>query len=353
MPTTTIESIQNTELTIGLVSDTSEGPPSPHCAAIAEALCGAPGVRTRIVPYGTSPPPRLDVLLGFPSAGTCTAELSGMLALAMRSGAVTNHVWHDEAWGRKDTLEYALRAYTRLTGVRVPRPETWVAAAWQVPAAVASFWGRGLSCVLKPANGARGERLRILRPGEPPPPLACGDWIVQELVDRPLVVDDRKVDFRCYIVMDTADRTRSGWHAPLFVRAAGIPHDCGGEAAEVTNCAFRKHYGLPGGMYPLDQAGFPCAVASAVTEGANAVIAALLDARFVRAAALVPGDSLRRILLWGVDLIASRHGDEIRVQLLEINVFPHLLIGCEKCDPVVADLLRGPFLDSIQTAVGV
>jgi hypothetical protein len=217
------------------------------------------------------------------------------------------------------------------------------------------FWGA--RPVLRGEAGKRRARegIAIVGPGGEPPACGCGDWVVQELVERPLMVDGRKIDFRCHVVVDTADRSRSNWYPPLFVRIAGAPHASGGAPAEITNCAFRKSAGLPTGMLPVEDAGLPDAVVTEVVAAAGDLIQTLLDARFARAAALCPGDSPRRVLIWGVDLIAHWRGgrpsgSRIAVQLLEVNVFPHLLIGCETCDPLVAAFLRGPFLELLMSS---
>lgn len=281
---------------------------------------------------------------------TTTAVIAALLEEAAHRGIVSNAMDHDTAWGRKDQLEFTLRAHTRFTGKPVPRPETYVASPHQLPVILADFARRGLTCIVKPANGARGDGLHIVRPhrGDSLPTMNDGDGdgygddclVVQELVEAPLTLRGRKVDFRCYLLIDTANRPSSRWCPPLFARIAGLPYTRGLADAEITNCAYRARAGLAEGMFPLEHLdGLPVTTRAALLEGVDALMDAVIAARFLRAQALAPAGEPRRVLLWGLDLIATDVNGEIAVQLLEINVYPHLLIGSDTCDPAVECIL--------------
>jgi len=143
-----------------------------------------------------------------PCEPTMTAVVAELLREAACRQVVTNAIDHDAAWGRKDQLEFTLRAHARFTGSPVPRPETYVSSPQQLPVILADFARRDLTCIVKPANGARGDDLHIVRPDSGDWPSAVGDdcLVVQALVEAPLLLRGHKVDFRCYVMIDTADR---------------------------------------------------------------------------------------------------------------------------------------------------
>ncbi len=281
-----------------------------------------------------------------PCAPTTTDVVVALLQEAAECGIVSNAIDHDAAWGRKDQLEFALRAHARFTGKPVPRPETYVTSPHQLPVILADFARRDLMCIVKPANGARGDGLHIVRPHMQDSRPATGDQdgddclVVQELVESPLTLRGHKVDFRCYVMIDTANRSASRWCPPLFARIAGLPYERGLANAEITNCAYRARAGLAEGMFPLeDLDGLPVATRVALLAGVDALIEAVITARFLRARAFAPAGEPRRVLLWGLDLIATEVNGEIAVRLLEVNVHPHLLIGSDTCDPAVEHIL--------------
>jgi len=286
------------------------------------------------------------------SCNPATADvIAALLEEAGRCGIVTNAVGHDTAWGRKDHLEFILRAHARFTGTPVPRPETYVVLPHQLPAILADFARRDRTCIIKPANGARGDGLRIVRPhtsdtGNAVPTIhddttATDDClVVQELVEAPLTLGGHKIDFRCYVLIDTADASASHWCAPLFARIAGLPYARGVADAEITNCAYRARAGLAEGMFPLEHLdGLPAATHAALLAGVDAVVSAVIAARFLRARAFAPAGEPRRVLLWGLDLIATETHSGLAVRLLEVNVHPHLIIDSPTCDPAVERIL--------------
>jgi Tubulin-tyrosine ligase family len=282
---------------------------------------------------------------------TTTAVVASLLHEAAHRHVVSNALDHDAAWGRKDQLEFILRAHARFTGEPVPRPETYVASLHQLPVILADFARRDLTCIVKPANGARGDGLRIVRPADQDGPLAVEDdcLVVQELVQAPLTLRGHKIDFRCYVMIDTADPHASQWCPPLFARIAGLPYERGLADAEITNCAYRARAGLAAGMFPLEHLhGLPAATRAALLDAVDALIDAVIAARFLRARAVAPSGEPRRVLLWGLDLIATEVNGEIAVHLLEVNVYPHLLIGSDTCDPAVADILGRAYVDVLR-----
>src|SRR5206468_1971864 len=112
--------------------------------------------------------------------------------------------------------------------------------------------------------------------------------------------------------------------------------------AEITNCAFRCKIGHTTGMHPLEELLSP-EEAAEVNRGIDRTISALIDARFWACDAGLPG----RCLLWGVDLVVSRIASGFEVQLLEVNVHPHLFMGMEDCDAPMRQILRERFLPQL------
>ncbi len=283
---------------------------------------------------------------------TTTAVVAELLREAGCRRVVTNASDHDAAWGRKDHLEYTLRAHARFTGSPVPRPETYVSSPPQLPLSLADFARRGLTCIVKPANGARGDHLHIVRPDSGDWPSAVGDdcLVVQALIEAPLLLQGHKIDFRCYVMIDTADRDACRWLPPLFARIAGLPYERGLADAEITNCAYRSRAGLAEGMFPLENLdGLHPATHAALLDAVDALVDAVIAARFLRAQALAPAGEPRRVLLWGLDLIATEVNGAIAVQLLEVNVYPHLLIGSDTCDPAVEGILGRAYVDVLRS----
>ncbi len=286
-----------------------------------------------------------------PCEPTMTAVVAELLREAACRQVVTNAIDHDAAWGRKDQLEFTLRAHARFTGSPVPRPETYVSSPQQLPVILADFARRDLTCIVKPANGARGDDLHIVRPDSGDWPSAVGDdcLVVQALVEAPLLLRGHKVDFRCYVMIDTADRDACRWWPPLFARIAGLPYERGLADAEITNCAYRSRAGLAEGMFPLEDLDGLCpATRAALLDAVDALVDAVIAARFLRAQALAPAGEPRRVLLWGLDLIATEVDGAIAVHLLEVNVYPHLLIGSDTCDPAVEGILGRAYVDVLR-----
>jgi hypothetical protein len=54
-----------------------------------------------------------------------------------------------------------------------------------------------------------------------------------------------------------------------------------------------------------------------------------------------------RVLLWGVDVVASQTNRGIELYLLEVNVHPQLFRGCQICDRLVEDMLYDDYLPAL------
>ena len=292
--------------------------------------------------------------MGLVTAGTDRNSIvARIMSESSRRGIVTNAQGFDGRWGRKDQLEFALRSHTRSTGRKVPRPETFVVLEPQIPNVLKSFAGRGLDCVIKPANRARGEGVQIMRPSTPWEPSSNkGNFIIQELVQEPLLVNGHKADLRCYILIDTGRKGASRRLSPVFVRLASVPYMRGKEVAEITNTSYRRQLGLPPAIYPLEQMDvIPEVTRKAVLAGLDKLTKELIEARFWWAESLAIQDTgypeSRRVIVWGLDVIASQTSAGIQLYLLEVNVYPQLFRGSHICDRAVEDMLRYSYLPAL------
>jgi hypothetical protein len=324
----------------------------------------------RVEPLQSGAPLRLAALVIFPSSGAgspdTAAERSALariggdgldrnaalarLALeAARRGAATNAPGVDGRFGRKDQLEFALRLYTRATGRRVARPETYAVPASQLDVVVASFAAQGAACVVKPANGARGEGIAVVEAGSAAPAIAAGDVVVQELVEEPLMVDGCKADLRCYVLINSARPVASRRVGPVLARLAPAPYVPGLPEAEIANTAHRRRLGLPPAIHPLDELrAVPAALQRTLIAELDDLIAELLAAHAWWAGEHGDGQP-PRVLLWGLDVAVTLRGGP-RVLLLEVNPHCQLFRGVAACDALVAEMLRREFLPTLLEA---
>ena len=293
-----------------------------------------------------------------PKGRDLNSLVARLMLEASRRGVMTNAPGADGRWGRKDQLEFALRSYTRTTGRKIERPETYVMAAPQIPVVLRSFAERGLDCITKPANRARGEGLQIVRSNTVwKPPSEKGNFIIQELVKNPFLIDGYKADLRCYILIDTEHQKRSRRLPPIFVRLAATPYVRGGLGAEITNTSYRRRLGLRPKIYPLDQAyGIPREIRNKLLIKVDALTDELISARFWWSRSMVSNWQTllnsRRMFLWGIDVLPSYIKNDIKIHLLEVNVHPQLFRGHRISDSISEDILRDEFLPELLNRPG-
>lgn len=311
-------------------------------------------------------PRRVDWMLSYPVSGAGTAERHGpegaalrrwkgmgietsgkdrqsllarILEEAGRRGVVTNTPGFEGRLGRKDQLEYSLRAYRRETGRTILRPETVAALGAQVSCVRDSFHRRGKKCLLKPANRSRGEGILILPSVVDIEPEAA--VVIQELIQNPLIVKGRKADLRCYVLVDTADGAACRRVGPVFLRLAARPYRAGQEAAEITNTSYRRRHGWPSAIFPLKQV-IGMGSRQTILSQLNALVEELLRFRFWLARER--NESARRVLLWGVDVLPAWVGKELKLFLLEVNVHPQLFRGDALCDGLTEKMVMEDYL---------
>ncbi len=123
-------------------------------------------------------------------------------------------------YGLKRNLELACRDFARVTSLEVPRPRTWLP-----PEGYESFSELDLpklTLLAKRSAGTRGVGTQML---VTPFSLltSSGGYVIQELLQNPLLHEGRKVDFRAYVLV-TGRRVLSYHVLPLvLVRLAPTP----------------------------------------------------------------------------------------------------------------------------------
>lgn len=303
---------------------------------------------------GTHPAER-KALQSLASLGVQTDNVSRyflvdrLMAEASRRCVVTNAIG-PRLWGPKHELELRLRSYSRATGRRLSRPETFIAERTQLPTVLKSFARRGIDCIVKPAFGAWGAGSQALRPDSPWRPISdAKQFVVQRLVPHPLLLGGRKIDIRCHVLIDVDSRERCQLIAPVLVRRAGTAYLRSDDDAEINNLTYQRQRGLRSSILPLDEmAGIREPTRQAIMRGLEDLATDLIDAYFfwVRSVRgshpewIVP----KRVLVWGIDVGISRTREGIALLLLENNTRPQLLRNAASCDRAVAAMLLSTYL---------
>ncbi len=238
--------------------------------------------------------------------GGITAETTSRILYGQaRHGVPTNAPGPLGRLDRKDQLEYGLRWFARVSGLRIPRPETHPSTGAQVTATFAAFNGR--DCIVKPANSGGGCGLCIVPAGN-----VANTWfeptatfVVQELVRDPLLLAGCKVDLRCYLLVTTLDRARSRRVGPILVRSAPVAYERLRPEAEITNTSFRRRLGLGPSIRPLESAfaddvGFCQKLRGEVERVCEGVLDFVFTWRDEHAATEPPAS---QVMLWGIDLL--------------------------------------------------
>ena len=281
--------------------------------------------------------------------GIAANTIARVLYEVARQGVTTNSPGPLGRLGRKDQLEYALRWYVRATGRRVRRPETHPSIGACVKAAVLAFGNR--DCILKPANSGGGRGIRLVDSvdsidGDIDP---GAQFVVQELLRNPLLLEGFKADLRCYLLITPADRSRSRRIGPVLVRTAPVPYTRLLPAAEITNTSFRRRLGLEASIRPFEVAfANEQSLATALRSDIEKICEAIVDFVFAwRDEHLSVSPFPSQALLWGIDLLACGRPVANQLNLLEINMYPQLYRSDDICDALVDEMLVTEYLPEL------
>lgn len=145
---------------------------------------------------------------------------------ALPRGVVINHVPGSFALGRKDNLSKHLRLAARRAGDAFDFvPKTYLLPAdrqrlLEEFGAQKTFW------IVKPAASAKGRGIKVISGRSELPGDEDKQYIVQEYLDRPLLIDGRKWDMRVYLVVTCWDPLRAYLHREAgMARFASHPYD--------------------------------------------------------------------------------------------------------------------------------
>ena len=273
-----------------------------------------------------------------------------LLLEASRRGVVTNANADYESWDAKDGLEITLRRYEQASGQVIPRPLTYCVSAPQLPIIMQELSDKGILGIVKQAKGSLGRGLRIVSPGvSPGRRLPSGRYVVQELVTDPLLVDGRKADLRCHLLIDPESRQASRWVPPILLQVAGCPYAPGSLDAENANPLYQRRRGYDPLVVPLPEAAVLSArLRNDIQAAVQMLSEQLIDAYF-RLATDIGDDRVprRRTFLWGFDVAVAAPHHQVRVYLLDNSTRPQLYWGQAACDQAMAALIRQHHLDAL------
>jgi hypothetical protein len=187
-------------------------------------------------------------------------------------------------------------------------------------------------------------------------------WIVQEYMDHPLLVSQRKFDVRCYCLVthSTRNNLSAYWYTDAYIRTSSKPYsldNINDLETHLTNDAVQKNsaeYGkfensnklsLAQWQQSIDQ-DYPSASLNIVQNKLFPEMKRLTDLS-IRAAAETLGQITeihRSFELFGYDYMVN---DNFEVKLIEINTNPSLCFCC----PLLANLITGLIEDMVKIAI--
>jgi hypothetical protein len=278
------------------------------------------------------------------------AVIRQVLLEASRRGVMTNANARYEFWDAKHALEFTLREHELLGGQEVPRPLTYSAGAEQVPIVLEALKRNGLYGIVKPTHGSLGHGLETVSPGlVRARDFPSGRYVVQELVKDPLLVDGRKVDLRCHLLIDPELREASGWVPPILARIAGIPYVRGAQDAENVNLTYQRKRKLRPVIVPLrDVIRLSPELRHDIRNAVQVLSDQIIDAYFALGSDIPREREIgRRVFLWGFDVaLAVQHG-QLQAYLLENNTRAQLYRGQALCDQAMANMIGCHHFDAL------
>jgi hypothetical protein len=263
-------------------------------------------------------------------------------------GTATNANTSYQQWDAKDGLEYTLRAYEAYSGHTVKRPRTTVGLGREALYHITRLRQQGKDSIVKPAHGGLGRGIRTYQANGVTATrrLPRMQYVVQEVVQSPLLIRGRKADARVHALIDPENRARSRWIAPVLLRIGGVPYVPGRADAENLNYSYQRSHGLRPTIAPLSSIdGISGDRREEIREATRMLVTELIDAFFWfgRSFPRVPN----RVFLWGIDAALVDTRNMVSALLLENNIRPQLYRGEPSCDRAMEDLLRDAHLGAL------
>lgn len=267
-----------------------------------------------------------------------------MMLEASRRGVVTNALGSSRSWGPKHHQELKLRRYESATGQIISRPKTYVARPHEVRAVLHIFAEHGEVCLVKPAFGAGGRGIHIVRPGESVPQFE-DTVVVQPLIPDPLLVEGHKADIRFCLLIDVGDVRASRRLSPVFLRRAAMPYVPNDLTAEITNNAYRLRHGFPPDVRPLSNVtGISHDLQTEIINQLDSLAQLLIGAYFWNAGQDSTEQVANRVLLFGIDVLVASLATTPRLYFLETNPYPAYFPNLPDCDHEVEEMLSREYL---------
>jgi hypothetical protein len=209
----------------------------------------------------------------------------------------------------------------------------------------------------------------VADPGDPDKPVSakarrralCVGWIVQEYIQRPLLVDSRKFDIRCYVLlsMDKTNGLRAFYFPDGYVRTsckAFSLRNLNDREAHLTNDAVQKHAKKYGQFEPgnkLDYDGWQQQMKIDYPSAPDGVVRNTILPKIeelVRMSIAAAADTLmsatdvsitKTFELLGYDFMVS---DDFIPVLIEINSNPCLEFVCPLLESTISSMLASMFM---------
>ena len=283
---------------------------------------------------------------------TCRAMVFELLRRASQRGIVTNATISYNQWEPKGGLEFALRECERVAGVRVSRPTTYVALGCQAPAVLDAFLHQGADFIVKPSFGCLGRGIQTVSAvSETAHVQPVAEYVLQALVTNPLLIDARKLDLRCHLLIDADSRGLSRWIPPILGRLGATKYIPGLHDAENLNFSYQRVAGRGAAIAPLRQmTSIPVTVRRQIAGEVRALSERLIDAYFaLQRGPKAPLDSGPRVFLWGFDVALSVEQGRVKANLLENNVRPQIYRNASWADNAMRRLVSEHHVGALLT----
>ena len=291
--------------------------------------CFEPPLVPDFVYYGYDPDPVRDV---------AAREL--LISIA-EHGVRTNYDPDATQLGVKSILEERCREYEESSGRRIPRPRTLVVDGDRDKESIVEFLRKFGPCIIKPHNLSRSRGVAILSSEDDVGQLELGSMchVVQELVDRPLLMGGCKTGLRVYLIVHDLKRSYSLSQVGL-VKVAPEPYRLGDPVAEIIG-PYEQRDGSWPPIYLLNEL-----VASDDTRSAWESIRRSIDQTidlFMESVSWRAGLFHQRVpttQIWGIDILVRESEGADEAILIEVNTFPQLYRGDTITDAAVDTVLR-------------
>jgi len=243
--------------------------------------------------------------------------------------------------------EEALRA-AEAAGPRVARPRTYLVRRCALATELEGV-GATRRLIFKPSMGSMCRGIRLSEPAtftKIAAQLQHARWrryVVQDLVDTPLLLDGHKFDIRLYVLVTSFHPLRMHvYHEGVarFAARALAPLQPVDRLSQLTGASFRKRLKLPVENAPLSDVLPRLAAGGLSTENFWPTVERTLHDVFAGLAARLPACG-GHFYLGGIDLLPQLRNGELELLFLETNYTPQLNAWGDSVDRALRDVHAG------------